>query len=422
MTRISFIMPTFNRAEYIVESISAIFSQMGTEDELIVVDDGSTENIQGVLAPYLNRLRYIRQSNSGKSIALNRGLDVARGKYVWICDDDDLLVPGSVDLLIETIEETGASMVFGRYTRFCTVNNSQVILGTGYWPDLAAGSVHRHILEDAFIMHNAALVRRDVYTQLGPFDPLMLRSQDYDMFTRIALSCKISYVDKTIFLQRKHSGERGPSSMVHEVGKSNEVWERFDRFIFERLSQLVPLQFFLSLFDGPDKTIVQRAALLQRACILARHGLWREALNDCGRAASASRSRCLHQLEIDICRRMTAGKHGFSGLLEPKIIDAMASLSRETRIGRTIAGEISRGLFWRIKADDTRMRNEALRHLFRVSNLVALASRKIFPCKGLEATYLAERAPDLTTARAAVDRWSSVASHGQTVLTGASRS
>jgi addiction module HigA family antidote len=105
MTRISFIMASFNRAGFIAESIESVLAQMSAEDELVVVDDGSTDDTCEAIRPYLDRLRYQRQENAGKSVALNRGLGMTSGRYVWICDDDDLLLPGCVELLVSEFME-----------------------------------------------------------------------------------------------------------------------------------------------------------------------------------------------------------------------------------------------------------------------------------------------------------------------------
>ncbi|MEL7517411.1 MAG: glycosyltransferase family 2 protein, partial [Pseudomonadota bacterium] len=204
MTRISFIMPTFNRADYIAQSLDAVLAQMSPDDELVVVDDGSFDGTEEAVKPYLGRLRYLRQDNAGKSVALNRAMEVTGGEYVWICDDDDLLRPGVVARMVSEIESAGVDMVFGRYTRFRIEDGARVEMGAGYWPDLGRGSVARHILEDAFVMHNASLVRRAAYDRLGPFDPRMLRSQDYEMFVRLALRATIRFVDTVVFDQRKH--------------------------------------------------------------------------------------------------------------------------------------------------------------------------------------------------------------------------
>ncbi|MEC7399348.1 MAG: glycosyltransferase family 2 protein [Pseudomonadota bacterium] len=84
MKRISFIMPSFNRAGYIAESIESVHAQMQADDELLVVDDGSTDDTESAVAPYLDRLRYVRQDNAGKAAALNRAMGMTSGAYVWI--------------------------------------------------------------------------------------------------------------------------------------------------------------------------------------------------------------------------------------------------------------------------------------------------------------------------------------------------
>lgn len=405
MTRISFIMPSFNRAHHITESIESVLCQMSADDELIVIDDGSFDDTQAVVAPYLGRLRYLRQDNAGKSVALNRGLAMTTGEYVWICDDDDLLLPGAVESMHNAIVSKGVDMVFGTYSRFHVERGRNVSLGTGYWPDLSSGSLARHFLEDMISYHNASIVRRSAYTRLGPFDPKMLRSQDYEMFVRVALYCSIAFVDRHVFLQRVHEGKRGPANISHTEAQTSSVWRSFDRLIFERLRDLVPLDFFVSMFDSPDATLARRAGLLQRACILARHGLWADALSDCTMAAAACENYPLHPLEIAICRRVTAGKHGFNGLLEVESAAAMSQLARQSRLGRAIAGEISRGLMWRLRGDDADARRAALRHLLRLPHAIALAARMLVSSKVGMAPHLREREPDIGSTEGALRQW-----------------
>ena len=415
MTRISFIMPSYNRANYIAESIESVLAQMQADDELLVVDDGSSDDTEAAVAPYLDRLRYVRQDNAGKSVALNRAMGMTSGAYVWICDDDDLLLPGAVDALVGAITQSGADMAFGRYTRFRMENGQRIDIGTGYWPDLSAGSVARHLFEDAFAMHNGSLVRRATYDRLGPFDTAMLRSQDYEMFVRIALSSSIVYVDRDIFLQRKHDGDRGPAAITHKAGKSDAMWVDFDRKIFARLRDLVPEAFFTSMFAGPDDTLRRRAGLLQRACILARHGLWDAALGDCERARAVASDTPLHPLEIAICRRMSAGKHGFAGMRATENAAALSALARTNRIGAAIAGEIYRGLFWRLRGEAPGDRAAALKVLAKPSALVSLLRRRLSRDERADARpadqSLRETVPDFATAQDALRAWRAAIAH-----------
>lgn len=348
MTRISFIMPTFNRAHFIVESIRSITAQMGDEDELAIIDDGSTDGTQELLGNLNERFRYYRQVNSGKSAALNRALATTHGQFVWICDDDDILCPGAVATLVKQIDQSRADCVFGRYVRFREKDGHKEEFGTGYWPDLGQGGVTRHVLEDSFIMHNASLVRRSAYDKVGAFDETMLRSLDYDMFVRLALQTRFAYADAVIFQQRKHDGARGPASVLHKASQSDDVWKEFDRRIFERLHREVPVAFFEGMFAADDHALVRRAALLQRAAIMVRHNLGEQAIGDI-EAASQISHRALSGLEIDICRRAVAGKHGFSCLLSPPVLARLQALHNTPGSGGLITRAILDGLIWRLR-------------------------------------------------------------------------
>ncbi|MEL7198573.1 MAG: glycosyltransferase [Pseudomonadota bacterium] len=349
--RISFLMPTFNRADYIAEAIASITSQMDANDEIIVIDDGSTDGTRTLLESIGDTIALVRQENSGKSVALNLGMERAKGDYIWICDDDDVMCEGAVATLVDLITTTGVDFVFGRYSKFTHRGNVRIDLGMAHWPVLERGSPARHILEDAFVMHNAALVRRSLYDQVGPFDPSMLRAQDYDMFVRCAIRGKAAFTSQTLFMQRKHAGARGPSEMLHSAGQSNTVWQQYDARIFNRLYAEVPIAFFERMFAGDDPALVKRAALLQRATIMARHGLWMNALTD-WQTASAKNSEPLTMLEKDICRRAMAGKHGFAGALDKAALDGLLDLSRSRGLGAYIVQELVEGLVWRLRDHD----------------------------------------------------------------------
>ena len=371
MTRISFIMPTFNRAHFIEESIAAITSQMGSEDELIVVDDGSSDGTGDLLQNSVHEFQYIYQENSGKSVALNRAMAGASGAYIWICDDDDLLYPGAVATLVDCIESNGADFVFGRYTRFRERDGQREEFGTGYWPDLSSGSLTRHILEDSFVMHNASLVRHSAYDRVGGFDEKMLRSLDYDMFVRLAMRCSCAYADAIIFGQRKHEGARGPAKVLHAAGKSDHVWKEFDRRIFERLRDDTDLDYFAGMFKANDPELIRRAAFLQRAAIMARHDLWAYALDDLEAAAAVS-AKALSDIERDICVRVVTGKHGFAGALDPDIRSRLRTLS--LGMGREIAQTVLSGLLWRFRAPEWAAMKDAAKLIFAVGGPSAFVS------------------------------------------------
>jgi glycosyltransferase involved in cell wall biosynthesis len=94
--RVSVLIPTFNRANYIVESLESVLSQTRRPAEVIIIDDGSTDDTVERLAPYMQRIAYLRKENGGKSSALNLGMKAVTGEYVWIFDDDDIAYPDAL--------------------------------------------------------------------------------------------------------------------------------------------------------------------------------------------------------------------------------------------------------------------------------------------------------------------------------------
>lgn len=381
MTRISFLLPTFNRAAYIAESIAAIQAQMAAEDELLVIDDGSTDNTPAIVAG-MKGVGYIRQDNAGKSVALNRGMARTDGAFVMVCDDDDVLRPDTIEPLLAMLDSGGTGFAFGRYSRF-TVDalGHWNDLGTGYWPDLGSGSLVRHILEDAFVMQNAALVRRSAYASVGPFDETMLRSLDYEMFVRLALAVPAAYLDRYIFDQRKHEGARGPASALHAAAASDQVWREWDRRIFGTLHARMPIQSYEGLFQGSDPRTLRRVALLQRACVNARHDLWDAAVKDLEAAAATAPETPLGATEVAAAERILNGKHGYPGALTPAILLRLMALASQRGRGRQIAEAMIAGALWQLKSpvagEAVAFRQLAFKVLGRARTALLLGQRKL---------------------------------------------
>ena len=404
--RISFLMPTFNRAALIGESVQSVLAEMGPDDELIVIDDGSTDGVKDALAPFADRIRYIAQENAGKSAALNNGIASSDSEYIWIVDDDDLLRAGCVEALVTAAGTHRAGFVFGRYRRFVVEDGVKTVQDAGYWPDLGHGSILRHLLEDHFIFHNAALVRRDAYETAGPFDTALFRSQDYDMFLRLTLAAGAAFVDKTVFEQRQHPGARGPQASRHASGKTEAVWNSFDGDIFGRLHRIVPLDLFADMFEAQRPEHGLRAAHLQRACVMGRHNQWDEAIDDIEVALRTLPSTRLSGVERDICHRMVNGKYGFAPLLDHGRWPGLCALLEETSLGQEIFAGLSDGVVWQTRKHRGRRRRDALA-LLRANGLgktlFRVARHRVHGRRNELSDSVVERAvsPTLSAAKAA---------------------
>ena len=105
MCLISVIIPTFNRVEFISEAIDSVLSQTYSNFEIIVVDDGSTDNTKQLLTKYGSRITYDFQENKGVSSARNKGLDIAKGEWIAFLDSDDIWLPEKLSLQMQDLEQ-----------------------------------------------------------------------------------------------------------------------------------------------------------------------------------------------------------------------------------------------------------------------------------------------------------------------------
>src|SRR4051794_36269759 len=118
---VSVVIPAFNRAFILPEALDSVLAQTFKDFELIVVDDGSTDDTEEVLRPYVERrgVRFLPQANQGPAAARNRGIEAARGKYVAFLDSDDLWLPIKLSVQIPRMEaHPEAVMSYGNVLNF----------------------------------------------------------------------------------------------------------------------------------------------------------------------------------------------------------------------------------------------------------------------------------------------------------------
>lgn len=353
--QITAIVPTFNRRQYLVEALQALLNQTRKLDQIIVWNDGSTDDtgqaVSELVKQHPNRITYRDSENGGKSKALNAAMELATGSYIWVCDDDDIALPNAAEDLGAALDASEAGMVAGKHIRFSVdpATGANIPGDTGYWPDLSTGSVLRHLLEDIFFFQNATLVRRDAFDSVGPFREDLARSIDYEMFVRLAARFPVQMVDGVMFHQRKHDGTRGSATNQHKAADSETVWLDHDRSIFADFRSFLPLSLYESFFDGDDPEIITRAALLQRGCVYARRSDWTAAIEDFQAAATTAPDTGLSGVEQSILRRALAGKHGCAPAFRAPVSGQLLGLARTGVAGKAMVAALARGAVWRVR-------------------------------------------------------------------------
>ena len=290
------IIATYNRAGYLRESLSSVLGQTLPPHQVIVVDDGSRDNTADVVAGFGSRVLYLRKPNGGKASALNVALRQATGAFVWIFDDDDIADPRLLEVLVAALRDhPECGFAYGDADRFTDGPERQwITLPPAVQPDrlfidvLLGGYTPS---ERRFVFQPASLVRKRCYDEAGPFDEALIRSQDFEMLTRLAHRYRAVKVEKVVFHARIHSGIRGSHGCPVSADDVVSAWLRSDGAILTRIYETCPLCDFFPDERSADFTPEQQfTAFLQRACIMARKGLWEQAALDIERASAIARS------------------------------------------------------------------------------------------------------------------------------------
>jgi glycosyltransferase involved in cell wall biosynthesis len=212
---VSIILPTFNRANYLERSIKSILNQTYTNFELIIIDDGSTDNTDEILNGFNeDRIQIIERSHNGASYARNFGISIAKGNYIAFQDSDDEWMPNKLDKQINIIlnEDIRADVVYSDMWRIS--NNSEK-----YWasPDVRLGNLIDPITMDYQVYGigiGSAIIKRECFIRGGNFDERLKRFIDMDLFIRFSKIYRFYHIKKPLV---KYYETEGISSNLNEL-------------------------------------------------------------------------------------------------------------------------------------------------------------------------------------------------------------
>src|SRR5215471_14162103 len=120
--KVSVILPTFNRARFLPDALESIFVQGLPNVQVVVVDDGSTDDTEEVVAAYGKRVQYVRQENGGPAAARNTGLSLAKGSFISFLDSDDIWLPGKMNAELSAFEDAPWADAIISYAVCCLKN------------------------------------------------------------------------------------------------------------------------------------------------------------------------------------------------------------------------------------------------------------------------------------------------------------
>ncbi len=223
--RISIIIPTHNRSDLVVRALESVFAQTLTPAEVIVVDDGSTDETGDVIAARFPSVVYINQSQRGVSRARNVGLRRATGDWVAFLDSDDEWLPRKLERQVEFLRQHGDY-------RVCHTNELWIRNGRRVNPmkkhEKSGGWIFQRCLPRCVISPSSVLIHRAVFDDVGGFDEYLPVCEDYDLWLRICVRYPVLYLSQCLI--KKYGG--------HADQLSRSCWG-MDRFRIHALDKLM---------------------------------------------------------------------------------------------------------------------------------------------------------------------------------------
>ncbi len=228
------VIATYNRARLLKETIESVLKQTFQDFELIVVDDGSTDDTEKVLKSYGDRVRYFRQENRGPSAARNLGIRHARASWISIQDSDDICAPNHLKTLFGFVQKNpDCGMVFANGSYLDDPGpKSKTIIPREKSKRMAERGVElADLFNTSIVRLQAALLSKEGFLSIGGLDETLRICMDLDLGFRFFMRFPVAYLDEVVFFYRRHEGN---------IGRNQELRLLENLRVIEKLVQDFP--------------------------------------------------------------------------------------------------------------------------------------------------------------------------------------
>ncbi|HYH14370.1 MAG TPA: glycosyltransferase [Flavisolibacter sp.] len=261
---ISIIFPAFNSASFIKEAIDSLLQQTFMDFELIIINDGSTDNTEAIVQSYTDsRIVYSKnETNQGLIYTLNKGIKMARGAYIARMDADDICLPNRLAVQKQWLDSHPETAVVATLIEFIDENNTV----TGYWKldklTITFAAIRKVMPYENCIAHPSVMARKSIL-ETYLYNPEQQHIEDYDLWLRlIADGHRIEKIPQVLLQYRVHSSSITVSKLrknnfffKHYAFKKRYIASRIKAKKFNAFDVSVSLQMTLDLIRGAGKEI-----------------------------------------------------------------------------------------------------------------------------------------------------------------------
>ena len=213
---VSAVIPTFNRSNQTVEAVESVLGQTVPPDEIIVVDDGSTDDTPEALLKFKDSIRVLKQKNSGVSSARNAGIRAASGEWLAFLDSDDLWLPDKLKAQARALADSSRQDYRVIYTDEKWVKDGRH-KNQGKRHQKYSGRIYENCLPLCVISPSSVMMHRSVFDTVGYFDENLPACEDYDMWLRVCARYPVLCLDEKLIV--KQAGDWDQLSTQHSLDK-----------------------------------------------------------------------------------------------------------------------------------------------------------------------------------------------------------
>lgn len=241
--QISILIVTYNRARFIRAAVDSALSQDYPDLEVVVVDDGSTDDTAEIVAGLTDsRLRYVHKPNGGVSSARNRAIEEARGEFIIWLDSDDVLLPGTVAAYADALREHPECDIFYGHLRL--MDQDDRATGEKRYRNYDPQDVIPALVHGGIAPQPGVFIRRSIFERIGTYDPDMAYAEDYDWFSRAAEFYRFKLVPRHTCGYRSHGDQL--------CGPANDTEVSLDIRVIQRMVERYGLpRLFPDLYQAP---------------------------------------------------------------------------------------------------------------------------------------------------------------------------